>query len=78
MRIVGKSHIGLMMQHLYTFVSFAMSQDPKRFGIVSDRIHGTGVFTYMYHKFQTHEGQHTMHGSYGCLFPISKICKYLS
>ena len=55
-----------------------MSQDPKRFGIVSDRIHGTGVFTYMYHKFQTHEGKHTMHVSYGCLFPISKICKYLS
>ena len=29
------------------------------------RIHGTGIFTYIYHKNQPNVGKYTIHGSYG-------------
>ena len=29
------------------------------------RIHGTGMFTYIYHKFRWNVGRYTIHGSYG-------------
>ncbi len=29
------------------------------------RINGTGIFTYMYHKFKQHVGKYTIPGSYG-------------
>ena len=32
---------------------------------ISHRIHGTGIFTYIYHKHQPHVGKYTIHGSYG-------------
>ena len=31
----------------------------------SHRIHGTGIFTYIYHKNQANVGKYTIHGSYG-------------
>ena len=31
----------------------------------SHRIHGTGIFTYIYHKHQPNVGKYTIHGSYG-------------
>ena len=40
-------------------------------GVLSDkipwahRIHGTGIFTYMYHEFLVNVGKYTIHGSYG-------------
>ena len=32
---------------------------------ISHRIHGTGIFTYIYHKFQPNVGIQCIHGSYG-------------
>ena len=32
---------------------------------LSHRIHGTGVFTYIYHKNQPNVGKYTIHGSFG-------------
>ena len=32
---------------------------------ISHRIHGTGIFTYIYHKNQPNVGRYTIHGSYG-------------
>ena len=32
---------------------------------LSHRIHGTGIFSYMYHEFMVNVGQYTKHGSYG-------------
>ena len=32
---------------------------------ISHRIHGTGIFTYIYHKHQPNVGKYTIHGSYG-------------
>ena len=29
------------------------------------RIHGTGIFNYIYHKIQPNVGKYTIHGSYG-------------
>ena len=34
----------------------------------SQRIHGTGIFTYIYHKNQPHVGKYTIHGWYGIVF----------
>ena len=34
-------------------------------GFQSHRIHGTGIFTYIYHKNQPNVGKYTIHGSYG-------------
>ena len=31
------------------------------------RIHGIGIFTYIYHKNQPNVGKYTIHGSYGYL-----------
>ena len=36
----------------------------------SHRIHGTGIFTYIYHKSKPNVGKYTIHGSYG----IWNIC----
>lgn len=57
-------------------VSFALSQDVECLEIVSNRIHVTGVSTYIYQKHQPNEGNYTMitmHGSYGFLFPNFKM-----
>ena len=35
------------------------------FDIITHRIHGTGIFTYIYHKFKPPVGKYTIHGSYG-------------
>ena len=37
----------------------------QQFRWFSHRIHGTGIFTYIYHKNQPNVGKYTIHGSYG-------------
>ena len=32
---------------------------------IPQRIHGTGIFTYIYHKNQLNVGKYTIHGSSG-------------
>ena len=34
-------------------------------GCITHRIHGTGIFTYIYHKNQLDVGKYTIHRSYG-------------
>ena len=38
----------------------------------SHRIHGTGIFTYIYHKNQPNVGKYTIHGSYGSDYWLRK------
>ena len=35
------------------------------FMVITHRIHGTGIFTYIYHKNQLNIGKHTIHGWHG-------------
>ena len=42
------------------------------------RIHGTGIFTYIYHKHKLNVGRYTIHGSYGINFVQDKIRGKLS
>ena len=39
---------------------------------LSHRIHGTGIFTYMWWIFTVNVGKYTIHGSYGCMNFIRK------
>ena len=39
------------------------------------RIHGTGIFTYIYHKNQPNVGKYTIHGSYGITIKQSQMNK---
>ena len=32
---------------------------------ITHRIHGTGIFAYIYHKNQPNVGKYSIHGSYG-------------
>ena len=50
---------------------------------LTDTIHGTGIFTYIYHRNQPNVGKYTIHGSYGLWFSLvifikSFLCLVLS
>ena len=38
---------------------------PDHYNPLSHRIHGTGIFTYIYHQNQPNESRYIIHGSYG-------------
>ena len=40
---------------------------------ISDRIHGTGIFAYIYHTNQLNVGKYTKHGSYGLIEEVDFI-----
>ena len=42
----------------------------------SHRIHGTGIFTYIYHIHQSNVGRHTIHGSYRNRFVYCVLPKH--
>ena len=42
-------------------------------GVYSHRIHGAGIFTYIWLKFMVNFGKYNIHGSYG-IEPVAKYC----
>ncbi len=45
---------------------------------IFNRIHGTGIFTYIYHKKQPNVGEYTIQGSYGYLMRFNKNTSYIT
>ena len=41
--------------------------------IMSHRIHGTGIFPYIWLNFMVNVGKYTIHGSYGCCVDMSSV-----
>ena len=47
------------------------------FGNISHRIHGTGIFTYIWLIFVVNVGKYTIYGSYGYRNINSELCERL-
>ena len=45
-------------------------------GAITHTIHGTGIFTYIYHKNQLNVGKYTIHGSYGLYITNPKLMHF--
>ena len=45
--------------------SISPGEDPAKCKFCTHRIHGTGIFTNIYHEFMPNVGKYTIHGSYG-------------
>ncbi len=56
-RFSGKRRDGCFFWDIYRKMTF--------WEFISHRIHGTGIFTYIYHRFMPNVGKYTIHGSYG-------------
>ena len=42
---------------------------------ITHRIHGAGIFTYIYHRFKPNVGKYTIHGWYGLVLATQVLAK---